>query len=367
MYGPKGEEVSAKDQTEHEAYTAKGYSHTKPVKEVDEPTAQGEKDFKAKHKIKKSGIDKAGVVTKESTISEGTVKTSILDEWDGPGNIQTFMKKAAKKFNVKATFKNGAGNGTAGPDLAIFTGKDEDLIKFVGEYFSSKVSNSKELKAWSENVKNEKRKFKFTKESTISEAKFSPDLIKKAIAIANSRKYQDYYSGAYRAIAKLKKGLEDDPKVLAALKAANESVSEEITITIDEAKKAGKGKTTIDIDWIGDQKLAKDVKKKYKVIVKPTGRTTADITGKKDDIVKMMLDPDVMGFDPGDLEDLFPELFEGIETEQEQSPKQKKYQAFFTKALKKFGVGSPQELEGDKRKEFFDYIDKNWEGENESD
>ena len=54
MYGPKGEEVTAKDQEEHEEYTAKGYSHTKPVKEVDEPTAQGEKDFKAKHKTKKS-------------------------------------------------------------------------------------------------------------------------------------------------------------------------------------------------------------------------------------------------------------------------------------------------------------------------
>ena len=52
--------------------------------------------------------------------------------------------------------------------------------------------------------------------------KFSAALIKKAIAIANSPKYKDYYSGAYRAIEKLKPGLEDHPKVLAALKAANE-------------------------------------------------------------------------------------------------------------------------------------------------
>ena len=55
------------------------------------------------------------------------------------------------------------------------------------------------------------------------------------------------------------------------------------------------------------------------------------------------------------------------EEEEEQSPKQKKYQAFFAKALKKFGVKSPEELDGDKKKEFFDYVDKNWEGENEAD
>ena len=51
----------------------------------------------------------------------------------------------------------------------------------------------------------------------------------------------------------------------------------------------------------------------------------------------------------------------------EESEKQKKYKAFFTKALKKFGVDSPAELEGDKKKEFFDYIDKNYEADKETD
>ena len=55
------------------------------------------------------------------------------------------------------------------------------------------------------------------------------------------------------------------------------------------------------------------------------------------------------------------------EIEKEESEKQKKYQAFFQKALKKFGVKSPDELEGDKKKEFFDYVDKNYEADNESD
>lgn len=55
------------------------------------------------------------------------------------------------------------------------------------------------------------------------------------------------------------------------------------------------------------------------------------------------------------------------EVEKEESEKQKKYQAFFQKALKKFGVKSPDELEGDKKKEFFDYVDKNYEADKESD
>ena len=43
------------------------------------------------------------------------------------------------------------------------------------------------------------------------------------------------------------------------------------------------------------------------------------------------------------------------------------YQKFFDSALKKFGVSSPDELEGEKKKEFFDYVDKNWEADNETD
>ena len=41
------------------------------------------------------------------------------------------------------------------------------------------------------------------------------------------------------------------------------------------------------------------------------------------------------------------------------------YQKFFQKALKKFGVSSPSELKGDKEKEFYDYVDKNWTGDHE--
>tara|TARA_R110001583_G_scaffold59311_4_gene176525 strand:- start:3026 stop:3634 length:609 start_codon:yes stop_codon:yes gene_type:complete len=41
------------------------------------------------------------------------------------------------------------------------------------------------------------------------------------------------------------------------------------------------------------------------------------------------------------------------------------YQKFFKSALKKFGVTEPDKLEGDKKKEFYDYVDKNWKSDAE--
>ena len=41
------------------------------------------------------------------------------------------------------------------------------------------------------------------------------------------------------------------------------------------------------------------------------------------------------------------------------------YKKFFNDAMKKFGVSSPAELKGDKEKEFYNYIDKNWKGDQE--
>ena len=42
------------------------------------------------------------------------------------------------------------------------------------------------------------------------------------------------------------------------------------------------------------------------------------------------------------------------------------YQKFFKSALAKFGIKSPTELDDEKKKEFFNYIDKNYDAKNES-
>jgi len=146
--------------------------------------------------------------------------------------------------------------------------------------------------------------------------------------------------------------------------------------------KAGRGKATIDVDHTG--KGIPAAEKKYKVKFKKNRFGGMDVTGDKKDILAYMQASDGHGMDSDDLEELYPELMEGYkkakkedvdaeeleddkEETDEQSEKQKKYQAFFDKALKKFGVKSPAELEGEKKKEFFDYVDKNYEADNEAD
>ena len=56
---------------------------------------------------------------------------------------------------------------------------------------------------------------------------------------------------------------------------------------------------------------------------------------------------------------------EEVEIEEAQSGDKDEYEKFFKGALKKFGVDSPAELKGDKEKEFYDYVDKNWKGADE--
>ena len=48
-----------------------------------------------------------------------------------------------------------------------------------------------------------------------------------------------------------------------------------------------------------------------------------------------------------------------------ESGDKEEYEKFFQAALKKFGVESPAELDDEKKKEFFNYVDANWKGDNE--
>ncbi len=56
----------------------------------------------------------------------------------------------------------------------------------------------------------------------------------------------------------------------------------------------------------------------------------------------------------------------GEETKESQI-KEGDYEAFFQSAMKKFGISSPDELDDDKKKEFFNYVDKNYKAEKETD
>ena len=58
---------------------------------------------------------------------------------------------------------------------------------------------------------------------------------------------------------------------------------------------------------------------------------------------------------------------QGNEVEEATTGDKEEYQKFFNAALKKYGVSSPDDLDDEKKKEFYDYVDAGWKGDNESD
>ena len=68
-----------------------------------------------------------------------------------------------------------------------------------------------------------------------------------------------------------------------------------------------------------------------------------------------------------DMGNILGRYYEIGETVTEVAGDKEEYQKFFRAALKKFGVSEPDELDDDKKKEFYNYVDANWKGDNESD
>lgn len=265
MWSPEGDKEVAKDEAEHKALAKKGYTHDKPeVDEVAEPVAKGEKDFKDKHKVKKSGEKEDGTVVKEKKVDEvlGFNKDNPKKDEEDKEDDDKEVKKEGNKFTMALAQARKAG--------------DKDFVVSGKKY---KVEDYDEDEDDKEEVEE--------RSMTPMKDKFGPDknLVKKAVALA--LKMSGNMTGATKKIEKMQKGLSKDKEVAAALQLANEEVNESV---LDEAKQMNA-----------------------------------------------------------------------------QEDKKAKYKAFFDKALKKFGVESPAELKGDKKKEFFDYVDANYEAENESD
>ena len=272
MFHPEtGEKEVAKDEAEHKALAKKGYTHEKPdVEEVAEPKAKGEKEFKGKHTVKKSGEKEDGSVVKEEvTISiteaklkAGKGKAKIDVDHTGDG-----IPAASKKFKIK--FKK----TKDGFDLS---GQKKDILAYL---------QSKEYDMDPEDIED---LFPELMEEKIEEG-FSKAQIKKAVEMALQSGGK--MTPVAKKIEKIKKGLSQHKEVAAAFQLANEEVTEEM---VAEAHEMNEKKT------------------------------------------------------------------------QQQEDKER-YQKFFKSALKKFGVDSPAQLKGDKKKEFFDYVDKNYEADNEED
>ena len=68
-----------------------------------------------------------------------------------------------------------------------------------------------------------------------------------------------------------------------------------------------------------------------------------------------------------DMGNILGRYYEIGEKVTEETGDKEEYQKFFNAALKKYGVSSPDDLDDEKKKDFYNYIDANWKGDNEND
>ena len=190
-------------------------------------------------------------------------------------------------------------------------------------------------------------------EDDLDEAKFRPGDIKKALKIAYDM--EGDMTGAWKKIEKMKRGLGDDPTVQAALKDANEEVVHEAVkghFDVSDPKEMKKSLAKFRLKGKISQKHVNAGYDEWEV----SGKSIEDIWawyhksgyGDKDD------------FD--DMDDFKDTHFESRIHHRAMMTEGNKeeYQKFFQAALKKFGAKSPADMDDEKKKKFFDYIDKNW-------
>jgi len=173
----------------------------------------------------------------------------------------------ALETELEIEFVKPDGMKAVGPILKMCENTYNVKDKHTGKSFTFKYEDEDDMKTFRQ----------------ITEAKFPKKLVRMAGGIAFDKRYVGgNYTGAVKAIEKIKKGLSDDPEVKRMLRLANEAFNNEFYKALSEKEKT-------------------------------------------------------------------------------------EYQKFFQSVLKKFGVKSPAELSGDKEKEFYNYIDKNWSGKTETD
>lgn len=279
MYHPEtGEEETANNEEEHKALSAKGYTHEKK-ESPEEPKAKGEKDFKDKHVVKKSGMNTDGSNVKE--------EVEELEE----GLSASDMKQAMKIINDPKT--KGGNYSQALKDLEKWKKGSTKDPKVADALKAAHESKEEVEESMEEASKEDKYKAFFMK----ALKKFG---VKSPAELDGDKKKEffDYVDKNYEA------DNEED--------AEEEVVETTITVSaanINKLTSMSEKKVTVDIDWIGDAKQTKDTEKKFKLKIKADARQgTADVTGDNKQIVKMLTDPNVYGWDKADVLDVWPEL-----------------------------------------------------------
>jgi hypothetical protein len=338
MWSPEGEKAVAKDEAEHKALAKKGYSHDKPeVDEVAEPVAKGEKDFKAKHKVKKSGEKEDGTVVKENR------EWAKLDDSKKESKKEYYQKLSKLRRRLMDAQDEADDDGDEDKVDAIMSKlekvdqEQKDLVAKFGRGVVNKSSSASEsYKKDEKEDENEGNEF--------------------TMALAQARKNgdKDFVVSGKKYMVKDQK--DDDDK---------EEVDEgTLPPALQKAIDKKKGKKTDDVEESADKEDEEEVEEAankglVKKAVALALKMSGNMTGATKKIEKMQ-----KGLSK-DKEVSAALQLANEERIAEADDKKAKYKAFFDKALNKFGVDSPAELKGDKKKEFFDYVDKNYNSEDE--
>jgi len=202
----------------------------------------------------------------------------------------------------------------------------------------------------------------------LSQEGHSSGLIKKAVDLAKNMGGD--MTGAVKAIEKMKKGLSKDQAVVDALRLANEQAEEKVDgrkkgykealrrIRIRQERKKLKAAT------VTEESLEEKLKGlRYKgAPAELRARQLLD-RDKESMVVKKNK---VIVIDKKDEDNYLKKGWSLAEESLEEASGDKEaYQKFFQAALKKFDAKSPADMDDEKKKKFFDYIDKNWDGADE--
>jgi len=127
------------------------------------------------------------------------------------------------------------------------------------------------------------------------------------------------------------------------------------------------------LSWIANQAKSHTLRETENWFDKITvNRNMKELTGLSKQFSKISNEAEAlqqrMGALYEDMGNILGRYYEIGETVKEaQSGGKEEYEKFFRAALKKFGVSEPDELDDDKKKDFYNYVDANWQGDNESD
>ena len=125
------------------------------------------------------------------------------------------------------------------------------------------------------------------------------------------------------------------------------------------------------MSWIANQAKSHTLSETEDWFDKITvNRNMKELTGLSNQFSKIAIEAKTlqqrMGALYEDMGSILGRYYEIGESE-ESTIKEGDYEVFFQSAMKKFGISSPDELDDEKKKEFFDYVDKNYKADNETD